>query len=139
MECEDPVFWDSSRNQIRCYCHRLALTVKAGLTTIGLGNHGRTKPTVPSGNWLRLLLPDDHLPPPKIVIADGKVYDEDGEVPGNETDSELDSQGEEVGKDVEASDDSEDEAKAPDCKIQKPDAALLPRAVTKVSLSYNSI
>lgn len=124
-ECDDPVFWDSSRNQIRCYCHKFALTGKARLGTIGLGNHGRTNPTVPSGNRLRLLLPDDHLPPPKIVMVDGKVYDEDGEVP-DETDSKLDSQGGEVGKDVEASDDSEDEDKAPDYKIQKPDAAPLP-------------
>lgn len=130
MECKDPIFWDSSRNQIRCYCHKLALTVKAGLEVIGLGDHGRTKPTIPSGKRLRLLLPDDHLPAPKIVMPDGTVVDEDGELA--DCDSDLEEVTGDSGKDIEASDDSEDEDKATDYKRQKPDATLLPRAVTKV-------
>lgn len=96
---------------------------------IGLGDHGRVKPTIPSGNRLRLLLPDDHLPPPKIILADGTMVDDTGEVMSDCEDSGHEK---EAGNDVEASDDSEDENQAPDYKIQKPDASLLPRAVTKV-------
>lgn len=131
MDCDDPVFWDSSRNQIRCYCHKLALIVKAGLATMGLDDHGRTKPTIPSGKRLRLLLPDDHIASSKIVMADGTLVDEDGDLIDCDSDQE-DVSALEEGEDMEASDDSEDEDDAPDYKLQKSDASLLQRAVTKV-------
>lgn len=134
MECDNPIFWNSSLNQIRCYCHKLALTVKSGLEVIGLGDNGRTKPTIPSGKRLRLLLPNDHLPTPKIVMSDGTVVDEDGEIADCNSDVEGDFNGN-SGMDIEASDNSEDKDGATDYKQQKPDAALLPRAVTKVCLS----
>lgn len=132
VDCEDPISWDSLRNQIRCYCHKFALTVKSGLEVIGLGDNSQTKPTVPSGKRLRPLLPKDYLPPPKIVMADGTVVDKDG-VPSGDTDSEEDAHELVSANDKEFCDDSEDEQKASDYKIQNPDASLLPQAVTKVS------
>lgn len=113
---------DSSFNQIRCYYHNLALTVKARLEVIGLGDHC----LIPSGKRLCLLLPDDHSLASNILIADGTVVDVDGESLSDcYRDSEEDAQ-QDAGKVVEASDDSEDEEKAPDYKIQNPYSSLLP-------------
>lgn len=134
LDCDDPIFWDSKRNQIRCYCHKLALTVKAGFESIGFAEKGRSKPSIPAGKRLRLLLPNDALPAPKIVMADGTVFDEDGtQATEEDSDSENADEGLFPGPDVEASDDSEDEELALDYKTQRPDADLLPRALTKVS------
>lgn len=79
LKADDAVYWDSSRHQIRCYTHKLALTVKAGLATLKVQS-GASKPTAPRGRRLCLLLPD--LPknnkPPMIVLNDGEDVVEDG-------------------------------------------------------------
>lgn len=64
-------------------------------------------------------------------MADGTLVDEDGDLIDCDSDQE-DVSALEEGEDMEASDDSEDEDDAPDYKLQKPDASLLQRAVTKV-------
>jgi hypothetical protein len=81
LSADDPVYWDSSRHQIRCYAHKLALTVKAGLASIKVKS-GTCKPTAPTGRKLALLLPDlpkNHKPPPTIILNDGDAELEDGD------------------------------------------------------------
>lgn len=41
------VYWDSRRKHARCYCHKLALVVKAGLKVLCI-DPGHTKPTTQS-------------------------------------------------------------------------------------------
>lgn len=135
MDANTPHYWNSSRNQIRCYCHKLALTVKAGMNTIGFGV-GQTKPSAPTGKRLRLLLPDDCLPPPKIVLPDGTILDEeDADKDQEETDLITFSGDPGPNTAVENDDDSEGEDydDDPDYKNPKPAADLVPRALTNVS------
>lgn len=64
-EAEDSVEWDSGSNQIKCYAHKLAVTVKDGLKVLNLTT-GHTKPTTEPG-----VVPDVLLRPatvPSIVI-----------------------------------------------------------------------
>ncbi|KAH9813463.1 hypothetical protein DFH28DRAFT_929770 [Melampsora americana] len=65
-------------------------------------------------------------------MADGTIVDEDGDLAADQDSDDEEDARTDSGKDVEASDDSEDEDEAPDYREQQPDAALLPRAVTKV-------
>lgn len=66
-------------------------------------------------------------------MDDGTVVDEDGDMLENGDSESEECVQVEAGKDIEASNDSKDDETAPDYKLQKPDAALLPQAVTKVS------
>lgn len=45
---DEPVHWDSKSNHVRCYAHKLALVVKAGLRSIKI-DPGHTKPTTTPG------------------------------------------------------------------------------------------
>ncbi|KAH9808493.1 hypothetical protein DFH28DRAFT_935856 [Melampsora americana] len=81
---------------------------------------------------LRLLLPDDQLPAPRIVMADGTIVDEDGDLAADQDSDDKEDARADSGKDVEASDNSKDEDEAPNYREQQPDAALFPQAVTKV-------
>jgi hypothetical protein len=45
-ECDDPIDWDSSKNHVRCFAHKLGLIVKKGLKTLGLAA-GQIKPSTP--------------------------------------------------------------------------------------------
>lgn len=57
-DSDEKVKWDSSRNHVRCYAHKLGLVVKHGLNSIGLAA-GHIKPTTP---------PNTTIPIPSIVL-----------------------------------------------------------------------
>lgn len=58
---EDPVYWDSSANHVRCYCHKIALVVKHGLKTMNI-SAGHIKPTTQPG---------ETIPIPTLVLNTG--------------------------------------------------------------------
>ncbi|KAH9823375.1 hypothetical protein DFH28DRAFT_946995 [Melampsora americana] len=129
MDAEDPHYWNSKRNKIRCYCHKLTLTVKAGLDTIGF-EVGQTKPTAPTGKRLRLLLPDDSLLPPKIVLEDGTTLEDDKDVLEDKASTDDIS-----GHPTHVTNDNyegKDDDNGPNYKDRRPDADLVPQALTKV-------
>lgn len=145
MDDVDPIYWDSSRNQIRCYCHKLALTVKMGFEVLGFGV-GRTKPSIPNGRKLHLLIPDNAPPPPKIVMKKAPVQSTATDDPG--FDAELE-EIEDVDSDCEAppkqvnphpsyidSDHSDDEDEAEEPVYE--DCQLLNRALVKVCFVYSN-
>lgn len=59
-DCDDPTDWDSSKNHVWCYAHKLGLVVKKGLKVIGLAA-GHIKPTTP---------PNFTVPIPVVVLND---------------------------------------------------------------------
>lgn len=140
MNDTDSVYWNSRRNQIRCYCHKLALTVKLGLEMLGFGV-GRSKPSLPNNRKLHLLIPDDAPPPPKIVMKKALVQSTPADDPEiNEQDEEVD----DVDSDCEAPPDEEnpnptyidsdhsDDDNETDDQPQNGDQGLLCRALVKV-------
>lgn len=64
-ECDDPIEWDSSKNHVRCYAHKLGLVVKKGLKVMGLAA-GHIKPTTP---------PNFSVPVPTLVLNDDLTGD----------------------------------------------------------------
>lgn len=64
-------------------------------------------------------------------MANGTVFHEDDELLGHDSDDKEDWHGSR-GEDTEASEDSGDEDRASNYKLQRPDASLLSRAVTKL-------
>lgn len=69
-EGESPVYWDAKNNHVRCYAHKLALVVKAGLRSIGI-DPGHTKPTTTPGR---------EIPPPLLALDDSTNIPEDPEI-----------------------------------------------------------
>jgi hypothetical protein len=59
---EDPITWDSKSHHVRCYAHKLNLTVGHGLKALGQ-KVGNTKPSTPHG------VP---LPIPGLEVNDGE-------------------------------------------------------------------
>lgn len=59
-QSKNPVAWDSSKNHVRCYAHKLGLVVKKGLKLLGLPA-GHIKPTTP---------PNTSVPIPSIILND---------------------------------------------------------------------
>jgi hypothetical protein len=57
-ESNEKVEWESAKNHVRCYAHKLGLVVKHGLNSIGLAA-GHIKPTTP---------PNTTIPIPSIVL-----------------------------------------------------------------------
>lgn len=95
MAADDPVLWRASKNQIRCYCHKLALTVKDALALINVSS-GPTKPTKPTGRSLHLILPKDALPTPEVILDNvtaSKATDKSDWVDVEEGEEEEDGQG----------------------------------------------
>lgn len=64
-EAEQSVEWNSGSNQIKCYAHKLAVTVKDGLKALGLTT-GHTKPTTKPGPAPKVL--HQKLDTPSIVV-----------------------------------------------------------------------
>jgi hypothetical protein len=63
-EAPEPATWDFEKNHVRCYCHKLACVVKAGLDYLKVPA-GHIKPTKPSQ-------PLPHVPiVPDIQLNDG--------------------------------------------------------------------
>lgn len=142
MEDDDPIFWNSRRNQIRCYCHKLALTVKHGFEMIGVGV-GRTKPSIPKGRKLYLIIPDNSPPPPKIIVekslnqptatADPDFDEQDKEVDDIDSDCKTPPNVVNPHPSYIDSDDSDDESEANEALLDT-DPELLNRALNKVSI-----
>lgn len=123
---DDPVHWDSKSNHVRCYAHKLALVVKAGLKSINI-DPGHTKPTTKPGR---------EIPTPLLDLDHSSNFpDEDQE--GEPTD--LLEDGEDIGRDRDGDTDSESEDETDsrcrgtiETRQWKPD--LVVQGVNKVSL-----
>lgn len=61
-DADDPVDWDSTVNQVKCYTHKVGLVVKAGLKSLGV-SAGHIKPTTQPGVV---------LPTPTVTLNDGE-------------------------------------------------------------------
>lgn len=101
-EGESPVYWDAKNNHVRCYAHKLALVVKAGLRSIGI-DPGHTKPTTTPGRG---------IPTPILALDDLEILSdnpkitkqvdtlEDGEDIAGYCDGDTNSETEDDGKSV---------------------------------------
>lgn len=145
MAADEPVFWSASKNQVRCYCHKLALTVKDALALIKV-NSGPTKPTKPTGRSLHLLLPKNPIPTPDLILSDAQAALETGQSDwedveeGEEDDNEADSDCEadetepnptpdDFDSDNEASGDEEEDEPYTEAQVSGP---ILSRSLIKV-------
>ena len=125
-EGKDPVHWNSKANHVRCYAHKLALVVKAGLQSIKI-NPGHTKPTT---------TPGCDIPTPLLALEDSANFPDD---PQNTEAADLLEDGEDIGGDQDGDTDidSDDEdnsrlLKPVETSRWKPD--LVVQGVNKVSL-----
>lgn len=97
-ECADPVQWNAKANHVRCFAHKLALVVKAGLRSIKI-DPGHTKPTTTPGREIPIppLALDDTSPsnfPDDPNSTEMMDHLEDGEDVGGDRDGDTDSEGE---------------------------------------------
>jgi hypothetical protein len=60
QEANESVRWESSKNHVRCFAHKLGLVVKHGLNSIGLAA-GHIKPTTPANT---------SIPIPTVILND---------------------------------------------------------------------
>lgn len=117
----DPVFWNSQGNHVRCFCHKLALAVKHGLETIELKS-GHVKPTTQ---------PDVRMPIPIIRIVE---TNSEG-LPNNDSNpvtSESEIEGDRHGLERVIVEDSEDDLPAEHI-VSQPTWGLVTSGVKKVS------
>ena len=77
MNSDESIYWDSSANHVRCYCHKLALVVKHGLKTMNI-SASHIKPTTQPGT---------NIPVPTLVLNNGE---DDVEVQSSESSDEDD-------------------------------------------------
>lgn len=75
-ECDHPIDWDSSKNHVRCFAHKLGLIVKKGLKVLGLAA-GQIKPSTPL---------NASVPIPTVLLNDNLTKN----VINNESDDEDD-------------------------------------------------
>lgn len=78
-ESQDPVYWNSAANHVRCYTHKLGLVVNEGLKTLGIKNH-QTKPTNPEGRALVI---------PEIYVNGEEEVDEGASSDDDDTNLDL--------------------------------------------------
>lgn len=93
---EDPVYWNAKANHVRCYAHKLALVVKAGLRSINI-DPGHTKPTTTPGR---------DIPTPSLAIDDSQVANFPDDLNNTEAVDSLED-GDDIGGDQDGDTDSE--------------------------------
>jgi hypothetical protein len=115
---EEPVYWDSSANHVRCYCHKLALVVKHGLKTMNI-SVGHVKPTTQPGAT---------VPVPSLVLNTGEDNVE-VQSSSDEDDAGL------VPSTIDPNDDDET------CELRVPSdtTELVKRALLKVSTCFHIV